>query len=52
MDSNFGRLTHNLIVLTDVCRPEIYQDVYDEHDINWKEKKVLQAASQETHEIG
>ena len=39
MDSYFGRLTDNLIVFTHICSPEINQDVYDEHDINWKERK-------------
>jgi len=41
MDSNLGRLTHNLVVLTNVRCPEIDQDVDDEHDINCKWKNVL-----------
>ena len=34
VDRDLGRLTHNLVVLADVGRPEVDQDVDDEHDVD------------------
>jgi len=34
VNSYFWRLTHNLIIFTDISGPKIDQDVNDEHDVN------------------
>ena len=34
MDSNFRRLTHNVLVFIDVGCPKVYNDIDDEHDVH------------------
>ena len=38
MDSNFGRRADHFVILTDISRSEIDENVNDEHDINCRKK--------------
>ena len=34
VDGDLGRMTDDLVLLVDVCRPEVDEDVHDEHDVD------------------
>jgi len=34
VDGNFARMRHHLVVFVDVRRPEVDDDVHDEHDVH------------------
>ena len=36
MNSNFGWLTNDLLIFTNVCCTKIDDNINDKHDINWK----------------
>ena len=36
MDGNFSGVTHDFIVFVYICCPEVYQDIDDEHNIDYE----------------
>ena len=36
VDGNFWMLTDNFVLVIDICRGKVDQDVDYEHDVNWK----------------
>ena len=36
MDGNFSGMTHDFIIFVYICCPEVYQDIDDEHNIDYE----------------
>lgn len=41
VDCDFGGLRDDLVILTDICRPEVDENVDDKHDIDYKSEKII-----------